>query len=255
VAEVISSHRTLLMGFLADQPQAAVDLQWVDQTGSTNADLLSELATGSAGDWSIRIASKQSQGRGRQGRSWESPVGSIAISIAVELAKFNPTANWLSMLTATAIVDALTEFSAAPIEIKWPNDCLTSDGKIAGILIERNSTHAVIGVGINFFAAPQIATATQLGITNYVEPLARFIKQLQTQIQEVAKFSDAQVKQLISPRLSTIGKEVEVHLVSGEKFQGTAIGISDIGALIVRTETEDIEVVSADVIHLRSANA
>jgi BirA family transcriptional regulator, biotin operon repressor / biotin---[acetyl-CoA-carboxylase] ligase len=255
VVEVISSHRTLLMGFLADQPQAAVDLRWVEQTGSTNADLLAELAAGSAGHWSIRIASRQSHGRGRQGRSWESPDGSIAISIAVELTKFQPTANWLSMLTAAALVDSLNLFSTTQIEIKWPNDCLTSAGKIAGILIERNSTHAVIGVGINFFAAPQLVTATHLGITNYVEPLARFIKQLQVQIQKVADLSDAEVKQLIAPILSTIGKEVEVHLVSGDIFQGTAIGITDTGALIVRTKTEDIEVLSADVTHLRSTNA
>ena len=71
------------MGLLSEQPLATLDLQWVDATWSTNADLLQDLSTQAAAGWSIRIASKQIGGRGRQGRSWESPNGSIAISIAI----------------------------------------------------------------------------------------------------------------------------------------------------------------------------
>ena len=243
------------MGLLAEQPLATLDLQWVDATGSTNADLLLDLSTHAAAGWSIRIASKQIGGRGRQGRSWESPNGSIAISIAIELNQFKPAPNWLSMITAVALTDSLNKFSSEPIKIKWPNDCLTPNGKVAGNLVERNENFAVIGVGINFFAAPKIATATHLSITDYVPALAVFIGTLINQIVGTADLSDSQVKEFIRPKLSTLGQMVEVQLVSGEMFVGSAVSISDTGALIVDKNSELLEVVSGDVIHLRSADA
>lgn len=243
------------MGLLAEQPLATLDLQWVDLAGSTNAELLQDLTTPTAAGWSIRIASKQLAGRGRQGRSWESPNGSIAISIAIELKGFKPTPNWLSMITAVALTDSLNKFSAEPIKIKWPNDCLTAEGKVAGILIERNEKFAVIGVGINFFAAPKIATAAHLSITDYLPALAVFIITLINQIVAAADLTDSQVKEFISPKLSTLGQLVEVQLVSGETFVGHAVSISDTGALMVEQNSELIEVVSGDVIHLRSADA
>ena len=243
------------MGLLAEQPLATLDLQWVDATGSTNADLLLDLSTHAAAGWSIRIASKQIGGRGRQGRSWESPNGSIAISIAIELNQFKPAPNWLSMITAVALTDSLNKFSSEPIKIKWPNDCLAPNGKVAGILVERNENFAVIGVGINFFAAPKIATATHLSITDYVPALAVFIGTLVNQIVGTADLSDSQVKEFIRPKLSTLGQMVEVQLVSGEMFVGSAVSISDTGALIVDKNSELLEIVSGDVIHLRSADA
>ncbi|MGA1328922.1 MAG: biotin--[acetyl-CoA-carboxylase] ligase, partial [Candidatus Nanopelagicales bacterium] len=124
VAAAMSSAQPLLTGLLSDQPLATADLTWVESTGSTNADLVNDLASNHASAWSIRIATKQSHGRGRQGRSWESPTGSIPISIAVPLDEFMPAPTWLSVITAIALRNAIREFIAEPISIKWPNDCL-----------------------------------------------------------------------------------------------------------------------------------
>lgn len=255
MAEVISSHRTLLMGLLADQPLATTDLRWTGTTGSTNADLLAQLDSGDAGAWSIRIASRQTSGRGRQGRSWESPIGSVPISLAIPLAEFVPSPSWLSLITAISLKAALSKYLAEEILIKWPNDCLISTGKFAGILIERNQDYAVIGIGINFFAAPKIATATHLNLTKYLPPLAEVIKSLIQQIQSSAKLTDQAVREQALTQLSTIGQVVEVQLLTGEKLNGTAISITDSGALVVQTQTGNIEVLTGDVMHVRPADA
>jgi biotin-(acetyl-CoA carboxylase) ligase len=88
-----------------------------------------------------------------------------------------------------------------------------------------------------------------------VPALAVFIGTLINQIVGTADLSDSQVKEFIRPKLSTLGQMVEVQLVSGETFVGSAVSISDTGALIVDKNSELLEVVSGDVIHLRSADA
>lgn len=243
------------MGLLASQPMLVTDLAWLEQVESTNAQLLTELAQNAAGAWSIRIASKQLSGRGRQGRSWESPMGSIPISIAIRLSEFKPAPTWLSMLTAVALKNSLQKYLTEPIQLKWPNDGLISSGKFAGILVERDADFAVIGVGINFFAAPKIQSATQLGITDYVPALANFLIELHRLIEDCSEMTDAQVQKLIAPAISTIGQQVEVQLTTGEQITGIATGITETGALMVTTKHGLVEVISGDVIHLRAANA
>jgi BirA family biotin operon repressor/biotin-[acetyl-CoA-carboxylase] ligase len=243
------------MGLLGDQPLATTDLTWVESTGSTNADLVNDLASNHAAAWSIRIATKQSHGRGRQGRSWESPTGSIPISIAVPLDEFIPAPTWLSAITAVALRNSIKEFIAEPISIKWPNDCLISNQKFAGILIERQGNFAVVGVGINFFGAPDLPTATQLSLIEYLPALAQFIRELIFQVQQAAKLSNDQMKQKISAELTTLGQLVEVELTDGSKIIGVAKALTDSGGLVLATEDTEIEVIAGDVNHLRSAHA
>ncbi len=243
------------MGLLASQPKLVADLRWLDQVDSTNALSIAELAQHAAGAWSIRIATNQAAGRGRQGRSWESPNGSVPISVAVPLTSFKPTPSWLSMLTAIALKNSLQKYVSEPIQIKWPNDCLISSGKFAGILIERTAEYAVIGIGINFFAAPKIASATHLGITDYLPALADFLLELADLIERAAGLTDEQVRDLVITELSTIGQEVEVQLTNSEQLVGVATGITDQGALVINTDHGLVEVVAGDVIHLRPANA
>ena len=243
------------MGLLASQPTLVADLRWLDQVDSTNALLVSDLSQQAAGAWSIRIATNQTAGRGRQGRSWKSPIGSVPISVAVPLSHFESTPSWLSMLTAIALKNSLQKYVSEPIQIKWPNDCLISSGKFAGILIERTTDHAVIGIGINFFAAPRIASATHLGVTDYLPALADFLLKLADLIELASGLTDEQVRDLVTAELSTIGQQVEVQLTSSEQLVGVATGITDQGALVIDTNLGLVEIVAGDVVHLRPANA
>ncbi|MFZ9750631.1 MAG: biotin--[acetyl-CoA-carboxylase] ligase [Candidatus Nanopelagicales bacterium] len=255
MAAAMSSAQPLLMGLLSDQPLATADLTWVESTGSTNADLVNDLASNHASAWSIRIATKQSHGRGRQGRSWESPTGSIPVSIAVPLDEFTPAPTWLSAITAIALRNAIREFIAEPISIKWPNDCLIANQKFAGILIERHNNFAVVGVGINFFGAPDLPTATHLNLAKYLPALAKFIHELIFQVQQAAKLTNDQLRQQIAAELTTLGQLVEVELTDGAKIIGVAKALTDSGGLVLATEAAEIEVIAGDVNHLRSAHA
>src|SRR4051794_18215127 len=130
------------------------DIEVVDQTGSTNADLLARAAAGEDIDGVVLIAEAQTAGRGRHGRSWSTPPRSqIALSAGVGVGALpSDVWGWLPLLTGVAVVDAIAEVTGVTAGLKWPNDVLVTDrGKLAGILAEVAAPESlvVIGLGIN----------------------------------------------------------------------------------------------------------
>lgn len=106
----------------------------------------------------VHTALVQTQGYGRQGRSWTSPLGGLYASVGIDLAQVLPTplrddVATLSLvvgLSVKAALDEVTNLSAQDIHIKWPNDVLVNEAKICGISLELfNSTMLCIGIGIN----------------------------------------------------------------------------------------------------------
>lgn len=102
---------------------------------------------------SVCIAEKQSAGRGRINRVWDSPVGAnIYMSL---LYKFNNAdLSTVSVITGLAVRDAIEKYISLPgIKVKWPNDILFQEKKLGGILIESQifgkSAHVIVGIGIN----------------------------------------------------------------------------------------------------------
>lgn len=134
-------------------------IEIVEETGSTNADLLERLAAGeriSEGYW-LR-AERQTSGRGRLGRKWESQSGNLTCSTVVNLRPGDPAPSTLSLVTGLAVFDTVKRllFDDTPMLLKWPNDLLVNNGKIAGILLERQGDAVVVGVGINLAEAPDL---------------------------------------------------------------------------------------------------
>lgn len=115
--------------------------------------MLALAASGSAheGDW--LIAERQTAGRGRQGRAWASPSGNLYASGLVELCAGDPPAPTLALTTGIAVIEAL---DTADLMLKWPNDILAGTAKLAGILLERQNDHIVVGIGINLVHAPDL---------------------------------------------------------------------------------------------------
>ncbi|MES2318774.1 MAG: biotin--[acetyl-CoA-carboxylase] ligase [Pseudomonadota bacterium] len=137
---------------IASLANAAVAVEVVPETGSTNADLLAR-APGLDGNL-LLVAERQTAGRGRAGRSWLSAEGgSLTFSLAW---KFNLPLHALAGLPL-AVGVALAETLAAldvTVQLKWPNDLLKDGAKLAGVLIETQGAGdgaiwAVIGVGLN----------------------------------------------------------------------------------------------------------
>ena len=125
-------------------------LDVVEETGSTNADLLARAAAGEDIDGAVLLAEYQSAGRGRHGRSWSTPPRSqIALSVGVGVGAVpNEAWGWLPLLTGVAVVDAVAEVAGVTAGLKWPNDVLVGTGKLAGILAEVAAPEPVVVVGL-----------------------------------------------------------------------------------------------------------
>jgi BirA family transcriptional regulator, biotin operon repressor / biotin---[acetyl-CoA-carboxylase] ligase len=142
--------------------QNAAAIIWVDQTGSTNADLCRMAAEGAPdGQW--LIARTQSEGKGRLGRAWHSPAGNFYGSYLLRLQPGDPPPALLAMVTAIALHDMIQPLLPAGqnAQIKWPNDVLLNGAKMSGILLERvqdrvHGDAVVIGIGVNLAHAPDV---------------------------------------------------------------------------------------------------
>lgn len=134
-------------------------IETVEQTGSTNADLLARLAGGEQieeGYWLQAL--RQSGGRGRLGRKWESPEGNLYCSTIVNLRGGDHPAHTLSFVAGLAVHDALQKslLPGTNVMLKWPNDAQIDGAKIAGILLERTGNSVVVGIGVNVCHAPEV---------------------------------------------------------------------------------------------------
>lgn len=134
--------------------EGAFELRTIAETGSTNDDLLT-LARGGAAEGLWLRAERQSGGRGRQGRTWQSPPGNLYASTLVRLRPGDPAAPSLALAAAVALHETATLYRA-PVAIKWPNDLVAGGAKLAGILLERADDAVVIGFGVNLVHAPDL---------------------------------------------------------------------------------------------------
>jgi BirA family biotin operon repressor/biotin-[acetyl-CoA-carboxylase] ligase len=158
---------------LAERPARDWTIDIVDETGSTNADLMERLralpkngASHTPSAPIVRVAYSQTAGRGRRGRAWlAEPGNALLMSVGCVLKRPIEGLSGLSLAIGTAVLDALARLPLTPSArpaLKWPNDVLLDDGKLAGILIETawntpNATAVVIGIGTNLHGAEQLA--------------------------------------------------------------------------------------------------
>jgi BirA family biotin operon repressor/biotin-[acetyl-CoA-carboxylase] ligase len=127
-------------------------IRTVAETGSTNEDLAA-LARDGAPEGVWLRAERQTGGRGRQGRGWISPAGNLHASTLVRLRQADPPAPTLALVAAVALHE-IASAHAAGIRIKWPNDLLAGDCKLAGILLEREGDAVIAGYGVNLAHHP-----------------------------------------------------------------------------------------------------
>ena len=138
-----------LNGALASRPGLWREVRVVEETGSTNADLLAQARSG-AGEGLVLVAEAQTSGRGRMGRRWISPPRrALTFSVLLRPAAPAGLLGWVPLLAGVAVASALQRTAGVDARLKWPNDVLVDGAKIAGILAERWGNAIVIGTGIN----------------------------------------------------------------------------------------------------------
>jgi len=151
--------------------------------GSTN-DAAKALARAGAADGTLVWADEQTEGRGRRGRPWRSPPGNLYLSLVLRPECAASRAAQLGFVAALGLGDALTPLvgPALPLRYKWPNDLLADGKKLAGILLESETSASdrvdfvVLGIGVNLVSAPEDVEfpATSLsahGISGVTPPL------------------------------------------------------------------------------------
>ncbi|HEY0627063.1 MAG TPA: biotin--[acetyl-CoA-carboxylase] ligase [Allosphingosinicella sp.] len=130
-------------------------IRTVEETGSTNDDMAA-LARGGAAEGLWLRAERQTGGRGRQGRGWQSPPGNLFASTLVRLQPHDPPAPTLALVAAVALHESLSIAASGPqFIIKWPNDLLVDGAKLSGILLERADDAVIIGIGVNLAFHPE----------------------------------------------------------------------------------------------------
>lgn len=127
--------------------------------GPSSNDLLLERATRGAASGSVLVVDRQTAGRGRRGRHWQSsPASSLTFSLLWRFDGGVERLAGLSLAVGVALARALAALGAGDVRLKWPNDVLLGGRKLAGILVELSSERrgmvAVIGVGINLLPPP-----------------------------------------------------------------------------------------------------
>ncbi|OCC23189.1 biotin--[acetyl-CoA-carboxylase] ligase [Croceicoccus estronivorus] len=134
-------------------------IEFVAETGSTNADIVTRLRNGDLlpeGYW--LVADRQTEGRGRQGRTWFDGMGNFMGSSLVHRQPSDPSAPSLALMAGLAVWDAVSRCIPDPscMMLKWPNDVLLGRAKLAGILLEAVEQAVIVGIGVNLAMAPDL---------------------------------------------------------------------------------------------------
>ena len=208
------------------------------------------------GDW--LIAARQSAGRGRQGREWQSPDGNFAGSTLVLLSDNDPPAPTLALATGLALIEAID--AAAPgreTMLKWPNDLMLGTAKLAGILLERAGDRVVAGFGVNLAAAPDIpgrATASLDGVLN-PHAFAPLLAASMARILSAWRTADpSAMAHAWQARAHPIGTPIAVHAGPGERISGRFDGLDADGALRLRLDDGRVELIRAGDVSLANAS-
>jgi BirA family biotin operon repressor/biotin-[acetyl-CoA-carboxylase] ligase len=238
----------------------------IEDTGSTNADLLARAAGGEDIAGKVLFAEFQSAGRGRHGRRWSAPPRSqLIVSFGVDTAGVPADAwGWLPLATGLAIVDAVREVCDISAGLKWPNDVLVgpseSAGKLAGILAEMAAPTqvVVVGLGLNVTLTaeeapdPRATSLAQLGAEavdrNHLAQV--LLRRLATRI-DSWRAGDASLAADYRARSVTIGGQVRASLPGDRSVEGVAQAVDDLGRLVIDTGAERLTVSAGDITHLR----
>jgi BirA family transcriptional regulator, biotin operon repressor / biotin---[acetyl-CoA-carboxylase] ligase len=239
------------------------DIQVFEETTSTN-DVIDKVARDGVKEGAVVFAESQTRGRGRLGRRWVSPSRKgLWFSVLLRPRLRPQDTTQLTVISATALRRALEAQTGLKVEIKWPNDILLNNKKVAGILTELNAeldrvNYVILGIGVDVnlsageFPAELRKTATSLKVEAGVsisrpELAVAILRELDADYARLAAGQFAAVGDEWEAHCATLGREVVIR--TGERqIRGRAESLGEEGALLLRTEHGRLErIVGGDV--------
>lgn len=232
---------------LAPPSSPGLMLEVLDETDSTSTHLLKGGMDGHHGR--ICLAEAQHQGRGRRGRSWVStPWHNILLSLAWRFEQGSTALAGLSLAAGVAALRALRDYGVTGVELKWPNDLLWRQRKLAGLLVDirgeaTGPCSAILGLGLNVHLDAQDASAIDQPWTDLQTVLNRPIDRNRLAALLIHRFREM-FRRFEADGLAAFRDEWEQHhcyaqqrvcLLQGEtEIEGRVQGIDEHGALLIR---------------------
>ena len=213
-------------------------------------------------------AEHQTVGRGRRGKTWHTPAAGVTFSIRIDSSAPVASFNGLSLLVGANLCDRLRAAGAQAAMLKWPNDILVGDAKLAGILIETSvqsssadkpgngGTTIVIGVGINYQRGAEASSIDQRS-TDLYDICAGVLPDRSMLIGDIAAHVIASVESDVPSAVRDLAAhwsrydalancELTVATPNGE-VNGLAAGIDPTGSLLVSVDGDTVAYTSAEV--------
>lgn len=253
-------------------------LHLFDEIASTN-DAALTLASAKAADGTAVLAERQTAGKGRLGRRWDSPPHlNIYCSVILNTFPFSRNPSWVPLVTGLALSEAIQESCAVRLALKWPNDLLCRGKKVGGVLCESSSQGqknftCVVGFGINVNGQGEdfpddlrsIATSLHQETQKFFDRntlVADVFNRLENWYDAVESGQFERIRKSYTEACATLGRDVRVSCMDGTTIQGTALDVGQDGALLVSTGRQGrhfeaqggrhiVEIRAADVQHLR----
>ena len=206
------------------------------------------------GELSLAVTTNQTAGRGRHGKTWHSPPGSgLCLSAAYTFAAEPQNLPALTLALGLGVVDALEELGIDGVQLKWPNDLVALDGKLGGILTERQqrttgSVTVVTGIGLNLDFTDVDDFGAEAGWARRIVDLKSLCEQVPQReriagvlatrlLQTFVEYESNSFARFIEPwsrRDWLFGREITVDTAGGH-IAGIGAGVTDDGALLVST--------------------
>lgn len=225
------------------------EIHYFDTTDSTN-NKAKELADKGSPNGTVVVADRQEAGKGRRGRSWESPAN-VGIFMTILLKpEIDPNhASMLTLVAALSVAEGIREVTEADVGIKWPNDIVLNGKKICGILTEMDAqfdyiNSIVIGIGINVHnetfpeEIAHIASSLQMECGKRFHRAAIIAKILEyfEKYYEIFIQTEDLSELLTGYNRLLVNRGAEVRILDPKApFEGRAVGITRKGELIVDT--------------------
>lgn len=244
---------------------AGQEIAYFDEIDSTNIKA-KELAEQGYPNGTLVVADQQVSGRGRRGRSWESPSGTGIFMTLMLKPEINPNnASMLTLVAALAVAKAIKDVTGLDAQIKWPNDIVINGKKICGILTEMSAqfdyiNHIVIGIGINVHNEVFSDEIAHMASSLLLESQGKKFRRAEIIEKILEYFEEYYEIYLETEDLTALTGEYNEILVNMNKsvrvldpkdeFEGKAMGITAKGELIVDT-WESRKLVSSGEVSVR----